>query len=125
MHKALSDYDEALRLNPGDSNVLVSRAGVLYRKKEYDRALADCNEGLRLNPKSADAYLTRASVWWMRGQLDNAGSDIDEALRINPASSHARTMKSTLQSQLSQRYKPASLEQKSPIQLRFEALEKI
>ena len=63
----LKVYEEELRENPNDYNVLMSRADEYYRHDEYIRALADVDKVLQLAPETEEdvrlrAYVLRAGV---------------------------------------------------------------
>ena len=82
--RAVSDYDEAIRLNPKDAEAFCSRGVAYYRKGDYDRAIADCNKAVTLNPKDAGSFAIRGLAYAKKGQYDNAITDFDEAIRLKP-----------------------------------------
>src|SRR5262245_8180565 len=49
--RAISDYTEALRIDPGYSNAYHNRGNAWHNKREYDKAIADFNESIRLTPQ--------------------------------------------------------------------------
>jgi tetratricopeptide (TPR) repeat protein len=72
---SITDYDEAIMLNPADVESCFYR-GVAYAAiNEYVQAIADFDEAIRLNPTSA-CSLTRRSA---------TIADFDEAIRLNPS----------------------------------------
>jgi tetratricopeptide (TPR) repeat protein len=80
---ALSDFDEALRLDPEQVGVYLLRSKIWGEKKDYARALADLDEAVRLDPKDP-------RLFWERGQYlasqdpKKALSDFRECLRLDP-----------------------------------------
>ena len=80
---ALTDYREALRLNPNTAWIYNSR-GVLYRDAgDYDRALADFDAAVALE-EWADPYASRGWVYSQKGEHGLARQDYEKALASNP-----------------------------------------
>ena len=63
MTDALGDYDEAVRLDPGNAAHYRGRGQVWHWKKEHDKAIADYSEAIKLDPKSAPAFIGRGAAW--------------------------------------------------------------
>lgn len=81
---ALSDFNEALRLDPTYARGYASRCKTYRLKGELDMALADCNKALEVDPDYAWAYSQRGLVYKDRDELDEALADYDRATRISP-----------------------------------------
>ena len=81
--RAIADYDEAIRLNPQDTNAFYNRGFSYGKKGEHDRAIADFNEAIRLDPKDAVAFGHRATAYVLNDQYDRAIADYDEAIRLD------------------------------------------
>ncbi len=87
--KAVADYDEAIRLKPGDG-IAYGLRGTAYRLKgDYDRAILDLNESIRLRPTFSLPYFERAYAYIGKGDYDRAIADCNEAMRLIPSSSTA------------------------------------
>jgi tetratricopeptide (TPR) repeat protein len=84
-NRAIDDYDQAIRLDPGYPWSWVNRAEAWYRKGEAGRAFADLEAAVRLDPGNSRVYSVRASTWWLIGELDRAIADYSEAIRLEPA----------------------------------------
>jgi tetratricopeptide (TPR) repeat protein len=83
--RAITDYNEAIRLNP-NNGLTFNERGLAYKAKDdLDRALADFNEAVRLNSDNADIHYNRGNVFMKKGDLDHAIADLDEAIRLGPA----------------------------------------
>jgi tetratricopeptide (TPR) repeat protein len=54
--RAVADYNEAIRLDPGYALAYNHRGSSYHFKADYDRAIADFSEAIRIDPKSAFAY---------------------------------------------------------------------
>jgi tetratricopeptide (TPR) repeat protein len=82
--RALSDCDQAIRLDPAYENAYVNRGATHYNMKDYDRAIADYSQALRLDPNDAIAFNDRGNIWRSKGDDDRAIADYDAAIRLNP-----------------------------------------
>ncbi len=86
---ALADYDQALALDPHNTEALYRRALARQTKGNWDGALNDYNSLLALAPDNADAYSNRGYVKQTKGDLDGALADYTEALSRKPTSAEA------------------------------------
>jgi tetratricopeptide (TPR) repeat protein len=82
--KAIADYDEVLKREPGMAPALLGRGAALVRKGDLERALADFSEALRLQPDLLPALYARAEARVTAGQTDGALADAAEAIRLSP-----------------------------------------
>jgi len=81
--RAISDFSEAIRLNPNYA-LAFNRRGLAYgKKKEYDRAIADYSEAIRLDPKDASAFNRRGMTYDDKKEYDRAIADYSEAIRLD------------------------------------------
>jgi tetratricopeptide (TPR) repeat protein len=96
LDRALSDFAEALRLEPGDASLFSDRAAVYFRQGETDRALADCEQALRRDPRLAAAYCRRAAIRASCGDLDRALADCAEALRLDDKCAEAYSVRGSV-----------------------------
>ncbi len=82
--EAISEFDEAIRLNPKDSLAYYNRASAYQNLSEYRLAIQDYDQVLGLNPRDALAYDSRADAYLDLGEYQLAIQDYDEALGIFP-----------------------------------------
>ena len=73
----LKDLDEALKLEPGNLNVLNSRAVVEARMGQFDKALADANALIEQDPEEIAWRQARAFVYAHAGKTDLAQADME------------------------------------------------
>src|SRR5262249_38409800 len=79
--RAITDYGEAIRLDPTNPDYLNSRCWNRARVgKDLNDALADCNEALRLRPNDGDTLNSRGFVQLKRGAFDAAIADYSAAI---------------------------------------------
>ena len=48
--RAIADYDQAIRLDPGLAHAYANRGSAYTDKMDYDRAIADLDQAIRLDP---------------------------------------------------------------------------
>jgi tetratricopeptide (TPR) repeat protein len=82
--RALQDYNQAIRLNPGFADAFNSRCYLYAITNRLQDALKDCNEALRLDPKNQYAYDSRGFAYLKLGMLDASIADYNAALNIEP-----------------------------------------
>jgi len=82
--KAITDYTEAIRINPDDARAYHNRGIAYSRKEELDKAIADYTDAIRINPDYATAYHNRGIAYDKVGDVDKAIANLREAIRINP-----------------------------------------
>jgi len=82
--RALSDCNEAIRLDPAYAAAYINRGNAYLNKADFERAFGDFNEAIRLDPKNAWAYSERGNLYKNKGDLDHALADFSESIRLNP-----------------------------------------
>jgi tetratricopeptide (TPR) repeat protein len=81
---ALSEFQEALRIDPNNVNAHIGAGRALGEKGDRDAALAEFDEAIRLNPDSAEAHNGAGWVLGLNGDLDGAVREYREAVRVKP-----------------------------------------
>lgn len=84
VHRAISDFNQALRIDPSYVDAYNNRGIAYYNIGEYDKAISDFSQALRVNPNYADLYNNRGVVYGKMGEYDKAMSDFNQTLRLNP-----------------------------------------
>ena len=69
LDKAISDYSQAIRLDPKFVQAYTNRGIVWSGKDQLDKAIADYNEAIRLDPKNASPYNNLA---WLQSTCPDA-----------------------------------------------------
>jgi len=80
--KALTVWNEAIRLTPKIGMTYKGRCEAYMAKEEYDKAIADINKAIRLSPKDAMAYYDRGLVYKVKGDAVKAEADFARAKEI-------------------------------------------
>ncbi|MBI3704001.1 MAG: tetratricopeptide repeat protein [Rhizobiales bacterium] len=66
--RAITDYNQAIKLNPSSSKAYNNRANAYYRKGEYARAIPDYDRALKIDPNFTTARNNRAEAVKMLNQ---------------------------------------------------------
>jgi tetratricopeptide (TPR) repeat protein len=82
--QAIDDFNEAIRLEPGNASAFNNR-GVAYRNMgDLDRAVADYDQAILIKPDYAAAFYNRALALTDKKEFAKAISDFTAALRVDP-----------------------------------------
>ena len=82
--RAITDYDQAIRLQPDLAGAYYNRGLTYADKGDYDRAIADYDQAIRLRPDLAEAYYNRGNAYADKGDTDRAIADYDQAIQLRP-----------------------------------------
>ena len=82
--KAISEYNEAIRLEPNNAAYYFARGVAYIDTKDYDKAISDYNEAVRLEPDNAAAYNNRGTAYDEMEKYDKAISDYNDAIKLEP-----------------------------------------
>ncbi|TAJ83702.1 tetratricopeptide repeat protein [Reyranella sp.] len=92
--KALTDYSEAIKLDPSASLAFLNRGVLLAtRKRAYDRAIQDFDRVLVLEPDNVDALIRRGDAFTQLGDFGRGMSDLDRAVSLAPENALAYLMR--------------------------------
>jgi tetratricopeptide (TPR) repeat protein len=81
--RALANLDLAIRLQPDQARLYITRGLAHLREKHFDEAIADCDKAIELDSHSGRAYEVRALARLSRNKDQNAQADLDQALRLD------------------------------------------
>jgi tetratricopeptide (TPR) repeat protein len=84
LEAAITNYNAAVELNPGDANLRIEAGQCLLILRRFAEAARQLAEAVRLNPGSAEAHLFYGSAVGQEGMATNAEEQFREALRIQP-----------------------------------------
>jgi tetratricopeptide (TPR) repeat protein len=85
LDSAMSDLNEAIRLDPAYACAYSNRGRVYAFKRDFDHAMADYDEAIRIDPGFALAYNNRGDAWFNKGDLDSALADFSAAIKYDPS----------------------------------------
>ena len=82
--KAIADFTEAIRIDPGSSGSYTGRGLARFDKNEFDKSIVDFNAAICINPRAGVAYRFRGLAWTSKGECDKAIADFEVAIRLGP-----------------------------------------
>jgi tetratricopeptide (TPR) repeat protein len=82
--EALTDFDQAINMTPGDQRALAYRGDTYRFLGQYEKALADLGRALDLVPDDAWAISRRGAVLMDTGQYEEALADLSRAVGLAP-----------------------------------------
>ena len=85
--RAIEDYDQALRLDPGDAHAYNDRAWAMYLWGRNAEALGDVDRSLSLDPGNAYTLGTRAHVLAALGRRGEALAEFERVMQMGGADS--------------------------------------
>lgn len=94
---AVSDFNEAIKLNPTDATIYLNRGRAHSNKKNYDSAIADYNKVIEINPQEATAYFNRGESYEKKGDALRAISDYQKVVELDGNNESAKIILKRLQ----------------------------
>nr|WP_271615135.1 tetratricopeptide repeat protein [Bradyrhizobium sp. CCBAU 51627] len=88
--RAVTDFNEAIHLNPNRASLYRDRAQAYRQNGELDLAIADYDEAIALDPRPAMPYRERGLVLAAKGDLDRAVLSYSTAVRLDPTDAQSR-----------------------------------
>ncbi len=83
--RAIEDYDQALRIDPGFAIAYSNRGNAYNHLGEYRRAIEDYDQALRLDPGDADYYQNQGAAYESLGDYERAVENWERAIQIGGA----------------------------------------
>jgi lipoprotein NlpI len=86
---ALADLERAIKLDPENEEVFLTRARIRETQADLHGALQDLTEAIRLKPKLETPYIQRARYFAHKGDLKAALNDIEKYHELDSESGEA------------------------------------
>lgn len=86
---AITDLDEAIRLNPKFDEAYYQRGRAYANKLNKEKAIADWEQAIRLEPDDIRANITRSCIFRNKGNYTRALVEADAGVTLNPKDSDA------------------------------------
>jgi tetratricopeptide (TPR) repeat protein len=80
---ALSDFEQALKLNPKSEGALIQRSKLYRDLGMYDRAMQDSDRAVTAQPNLAYPLAHRGDVWRSIGDMQRALADANAAVKLD------------------------------------------
>jgi tetratricopeptide (TPR) repeat protein len=84
LERAITDYGEAIRLDPGNATNFANRAVAYNARGEYTLAIRDLERSIAIDPGNPDHWNSRCWSRTLAGQMQEAIVDCNESLRLRP-----------------------------------------
>ena len=98
--KALTDFSEALKINPNFTMAYVGRATVYGKFERYKQAFDDFDKAIELEPDYFGIYKNRGMVYLQRGEIDKALNDLNKAVELEPKEAEIYSARGLIYAQL-------------------------
>jgi len=82
--KSLSDFNDAISINPNDSWMLVSRSSTYRKMRNYQKSLEDCNRAIEIDSKDIRAFTSRGETNLRLKNYNEALQDFNHAIELDP-----------------------------------------
>jgi tetratricopeptide (TPR) repeat protein len=82
--EAIHEFQQAIRLKPGQADFHNNLGIAFYRKGQMDEAIGQYLAALRLNPDYTEAHYNLGIALGLKGQTDGAIHEFQETIRRNP-----------------------------------------
>lgn len=80
---SLSDYDEAIRLDPHKPRSYNNRGFTYLLKNDFQSANRDFSQAITLDPQYFYSYTSRGEMYFVQGELEEALSNFEQAYALN------------------------------------------
>ena len=77
---AITNYSEAIRLDPNDHSAYDNRGSAYSHKGDLDRAIADYERAMRINPQDIKPIYNRGNLYKKKGDFDRALADYNHVI---------------------------------------------
>jgi tetratricopeptide (TPR) repeat protein len=81
----LADFNEALKINPKNADLLRTRGQMLLEEGKVKEALADFENAVKLDPKDAESHQFLGTVQAALGKSDEALKSLSKAIELAPS----------------------------------------
>jgi sterol desaturase/sphingolipid hydroxylase (fatty acid hydroxylase superfamily)/Tfp pilus assembly protein PilF len=82
--RAIEEYNQAIRCEPGCALAYANRAAALLQQGEPGRAVEDCDRAVGIAPRLAVAYANRGGAFLNQGDNERAVADCTRAVELDP-----------------------------------------
>jgi tetratricopeptide (TPR) repeat protein len=87
--QALSNFNEAIKIDPLDYELYIQRSKIKIAKLEFQEAILDLNQSIGVNDKNPEAFYQRGLINKKLGQYPAALNDFNQAILLNNKDANA------------------------------------
>jgi tetratricopeptide (TPR) repeat protein len=77
-------FEKALQINPRNSEALIGKVNVLFKKGVYDEAVSFYDRSIDINPNNAMLHFNKGIALAACGHTDEAIASLEKAISIRP-----------------------------------------
>ena len=93
---ALSDLDEAARLDPSNSDVYFNRGSLYEQRGDFELAISDFDVVIQSDPEAVEAYKHRGEALLKLGKRDAAIDDFRQVLKLDSTDEESKSVLGSL-----------------------------
>ena len=82
--KSISDYNEAIRLQPDNIKAIAGRGSAYEVEGKFQEAIDDFTQVIKLSPRYDPVYFARGTAYFATAQYVLAVKDFQESVKLNP-----------------------------------------
>ena len=105
---AISDYSDAIDINPEFAVAYQNRGSAYFIKGDYQKAISDYSKALKLNPDDAVIYTSRGMAYLSEKDYQKALEEFNKAIELNPEYANAYINRGTCYNHIHQINKAAA-----------------
>ena len=79
LDQAISDYTNALEINPRLAEAYYRRGIAYVKKGQLDQAISDFTKAFEINPRYAEAYYSRGVAYYFKREYGKSWKDVEKA----------------------------------------------
>ena len=79
---AIENFNNALALDPNDSEAYFGRAMAYAGKEDFNQTIKDYTKAIEIDPKYIEAYSMRSEIYKKIGNMDLAEKDLQKAASL-------------------------------------------
>lgn len=84
INEAIALYEEALKADPNNPEILTNLGAAYQTNKNYDAALAQYLKSIAIEPKSSVTYFYMGTTYYSKNQFEEAITNYKKALELDP-----------------------------------------
>jgi tetratricopeptide (TPR) repeat protein len=96
IQEAIEDYNQAIRVEPTNTQIRLELAKLYKDAQEYDNAAATLSKILDEEPTNLQARILRADLYQKLGAADKAVAEASEAVQLHPKKAEAYSARASL-----------------------------
>jgi tetratricopeptide (TPR) repeat protein len=89
LDEAMTNCNDALKLDPASRGALLARSKVFVKRQDYQNAINDISRNIVNNPTDEEMFFNRGTYYQQFSQHQNAINDFNKVISLNPKNADA------------------------------------